>query len=310
MLQFSAAELVIGAAAGKGEKHHFIPFFYSREWAGPDGRLCEYSRPYNEVKPRWTHPDGTGYVRGLYTVPNNHPYVSEYIERHFFRITDDGAARVAQKLRAGSPIDWFSLDRSSWSRFIISLMLRNPEHVARMAAEVVSFYDQTSSQYNNAKYLEIRKPDDPETFEEYAAQSAVHPAGRMSAYALQTIIDSPQMGGHLNQMRWSLVTFKNERHSLLTSDRPIIMTNGLIGADDHLVLPLGPRMLFIATNDIETENKIRTVDAGIMMAQVNDRVASQARRYVYGADNKQLRFVENRLGRKWPSTPLETRVPA
>jgi hypothetical protein len=118
------------------------------------------------------------------------------------------------------------------------------------------------------------------------------------------------MGGHLNQMRWSVVTFKDERHTLLTSDRPIVMTNGIIGPDDHLALPIGPRMLFVATNNVQTENMIRTIDPGILMAQVNDRVASQARKYVYGCDDRQLRFVQNRLGRKWPSTPLETRVPA
>ena len=307
MLRISAAELVIGAAAGKGEKHHYIPVFYSSEWAGLDGRLCEYSRPYREVKPQRKHPDATGYVRGLYTVPQNDPHVSEYIERHFFRITDNGAAAVAQDLRADRRIDWFNMDRSSWSRFIISLMLRNPEYVARMAAEVVGFYARTD---NEEKYQELRGPSDPATFEEYVAQRTFHPAGRMSAYALQTIIDSPTMGGHLNKMRWSLVTFNNERHSLLTSDRPIIMTNGIIGPEAHLVLPIGPRKLFIATNNIETENKIRTFDATTMMTQVNHRIASQARKYVYGADDKQLRFVENRLGRKWPSTPLETRVPA
>jgi hypothetical protein len=32
---------------------------------------------------------------------------------------------------------------------------------------------------------------------------------------------------NLNQMYWTVVTFLNERHSLVTSDRPIIMTNSL-----------------------------------------------------------------------------------
>jgi hypothetical protein len=200
-----------------------------------------------------------------------------------------------------------NMDRSSWSRFIISVMMRNPEYIARVASEVLGFYAEPE---NSEKYRELRRPDDPQTFEEYLAKSTYHPAGRMNARTLQTVIDSPRMGGHLNQMRWSVVTFKKERHTLLTSDRPIIMTNGMAKPEDHLVLPIGPRTLFIATNNIETENKIRTIDAGTMMTQVNDRVASQARKYVYGADNKQLRFVEYRLGRRWPSTPLETRFPA
>lgn len=306
MLQVNAAELVIGAAAGKGEKHHYIPSFYTQAWAGKDRRLCEYARPYKEVKPQRKYPDATGYVRGLYTVPSSEPEVREYIERNFFRITDNGAAIVAQQLRTPGPVDFSNMDRSSWSRFIISLMLRNPEYIATMAAEVASFDARTD---NEEKYQELRGPNDPATFEEYKARRTFHPAGRMSAYALQKIIDSPTMGGHLNQMRWAVVTFAHERHTLLTSDRPIVMTNGIIGKNDHLTLPIGPRVLFIATNNIETENMIRTVDAGIMMKQMNDRVASQARRYVYGCDDKQLRFVENRLGRKWPSTPLDADIP-
>ena len=96
VLQSSAAELVIGAAAGKGDKHHYIPVLYSKEWAGPNGLLCEFSRPYDVVKPKRVHPDGTGYVRGLYTVPRNDPRVAEFIEREFFKITDNLAACVLQ----------------------------------------------------------------------------------------------------------------------------------------------------------------------------------------------------------------------
>lgn len=305
MLQYGAAELVIGAAAGKGDKHHYIPVLYSKEWAGPNGLLCEFSRPYDVVKPKRVHPDGTGYVRGLYTVPRNDPRVAEYIEREFFKITDDSAARVLHRMRTGQQIAWDSDTRSAWSRFIISLMMRNPEYVARMAAEVVGFFDPSSTELND-KYRQIRRSDDPETYEEYIAKAG-HPAGRASAIAMQTIIDSPRMGGHLNQMRWSIVTFKNAKHSLLTSDRPIIMTNGLAKPRDHLAIPIGPLALFVATNTEESENIIRSINPGELMRQVNDRVASQARRYVYGTDDQQLRFIANRFGRMLPSTPLETR---
>jgi hypothetical protein len=51
---------------------------------------------------------------------------------------------------------------------------------------------------------------------------------------------------------------------------------------------------------------IRSSNPRELMAQVNDRVASQARKFVYGTDDSQLRFVANRLGRMEPATPLET----
>jgi hypothetical protein len=180
-------------------------------------------------------------------------------------------------------------------------MMRNPEYVARMAAEVVGFFDPSSTELND-KYRKIRRPDDPETYEEYMAKTG-HPAGRASAIAMQTIIDSPRMGGHLNQMRWSIIAFKNAEHWLLTSDRPIIMTNGLVKPRDHLAIPIGPSALFVATNTEESDNIIKSIDPRELMRQVNDRVALQARRFVYGIDDRQLRFVAKMV----PATPLETR---
>ena len=83
MRHVSAADLVIGAAAGKGDKHHYIPVFYSSEWAGPDG-LCEF-RPYDAVKPKRVHPDGTGYLRGLYTVHAMIPALPNSLSANFSR---------------------------------------------------------------------------------------------------------------------------------------------------------------------------------------------------------------------------------
>jgi Protein of unknown function (DUF4238) len=203
------------------------------------------------------HPSGTGYVRGLYTVPRNDPRVSEFIEREFLKVTDNEAARVLQSLKRGGEIIWAVETRSAWSRFILSLMLRNPEYVRRVAAEVAGFFDPSSTELND-RYRAIRKAGDPETYAEYIALTG-HPAGRTSAVAMQTIIDSPRMGGQLNRMRWSVIGFRNERHPLLTSDRPIIMTNGMVKPESHLALPIGPRMLFLATNTLEMEREIRSM---------------------------------------------------
>ena len=49
----------------KGDKHHYVPKFYQKAWVGPEGQLCEFSKPYKDVTPHRRFPDGTGYVRGL-----------------------------------------------------------------------------------------------------------------------------------------------------------------------------------------------------------------------------------------------------
>jgi hypothetical protein len=305
MLQVDAADLVIGAAAGEGEKHHYVPVFYTKGWAGPNGRLCEYSRPFREVKPRWVHPDGTGYIRGLYTIPHNDdPRVTEFIEREFLKVTDNGAACVLQMLRRREEVAWTSETRSAWSRFIASLLARNPEYVRRIAGEVVGFFDPDNEEVNE-RYRAVRQPDDPETYAEHVARNG-HPAGRASAIAMQRIIDNRLMGEHLNKMRWTIVWFDRSTRTLLTSDRPIIMTAGLVEPDHHLALPIGPRALFVAATTEQTERMLRGWDPRRLLEHVNDRVACQAVKYVWGVDDSQLRFVENRLGRMEPSTPLDT----
>jgi hypothetical protein len=307
VLQVSAADLVIGAAAGKGDKHHYIPVFYSKEWAGPDGRVCEYSRPFKVVKPRRVHPDGTGYERGLYTIPrNDDPRVSEYVEREFLKVTDNAAASVLQMFRTAKEIVWTTHSRSGWSRFIVSLLVRNPEYVRRLAAEVIGFFDPNNTEVND-RYRAIKRPDDPESYAEHIARTG-HPAGRASAIAVQTLIDSPLMGGRLNRMRWSILRFNSTSRTLLTSDRPIIMTNGLLGPSDHLALPIGPRTVFVAANTEQTEHMLRSWNPDELITHVNDRVASQARKYVWGVDDAHLHFVEDRLGRMEPSTPLDTDI--
>jgi hypothetical protein len=181
-------------------------------------------------------------------------------------------------------------------------MVRNPEYVRHFAAEVVGFFDPGNAEVNE-RYRAIRQPEDPETYAEHIARTG-HPVGRTSAITMQTLIDSPLMGKHLNRMRWSVVRF-NVSRTLLTSDRPIVMTGGLIKPTDHLALPIGPRTLFVAANTEQTEHLIRSWKPADLVEHVNDRVASQARKYVWGRDDTHLRFVANRLGKMEPSTPLD-----
>ena len=44
---------------------------------------------------------------------------------------------------------------------------------------------------------------------------------------LQAVMDLPNLGNHLVWMQWTIGTFKNAPFGLLTSDRPVIISNGL-----------------------------------------------------------------------------------
>jgi hypothetical protein len=205
------------------------------------------------------------------------------------------------------PPPWTTETKSEWIRFLMSLMHRTPERVEYLKATVEAEYPKLIEEYR-AKWPEIRKPTDPETFEEFQATAAPNPSGRALALLLQKLMDSKLVGEHIGKMQWRVLTLTNTPYPFLTSDRPIIMTNGLTGPEAHFGLPISPQHIFLATTNEETFNKIRAIDPSQILHNVNDKVASQAVKYVYGCDGSQLEFVAERLGKKIPSTPLETRA--
>jgi Protein of unknown function (DUF4238) len=128
----------------------------------------------------------------------------------------------------------------------------------------------------------------------------------MRPMLMQGIVDSESVGTLLNGMSWSVTTLKRQRFSLLTSDRPIIMTNGLAKEDGHIALPISPTTIFIAARKTETFQAIfAEINKDGAEVRVNDLIVRQAVKYVYGVDDRQLRFVANRFGERRRSTPLE-----
>jgi hypothetical protein len=289
----------------KGQKHHYIPCFYLKQWICGKGVLCEFSRPYKTVEPRRTSPDGTGYIRGLNTVQGLGPDEADYLENVFFKIADDAAARAVQILLTPPPWNMTVDDKSGWTRFIMSLIHRHPESVEKHRLVAEAAFRENLPEVE-ADYAAHKKEGDPPTYAEWCTIHSPNPAGRLMVRLLQRVIDSEVTGRGINSMRWTVLHQPYPKHLLLTSDRPVIMTNGLDKPNSQLFIPISPHHVFVATNTLETENYVRSVwNNKQMLPQVNDRVASQSRKYVWGFSDAQLSFVTPRLGRAWTADPVE-----
>lgn len=291
----------------KEGRHHYIPIFYLKQWARDNkGRLCEFSKPHDRVKPRRTHPDGTGYVDGLNTVEGLPPAEARFLEDVFFQIADDAAAQALKILLSPPPWNFTTKMRSGWSRFIMSLMVRNPELVQKYKEVAAALFKDALPRIE-AEYARDRGPDDPPTYAEYAQRHGPNPAGRTIVRVIQALADNEELGRRINSMRWTVFSDTNPKFELLTSDRPMLVANGMGPPRGHLIMPISPFHVFVATNNIETENYVRTVwnnrDA---IPQINDRVASQSRKYVWGTDDKQISFVSKRLGLAYTADPTES----
>jgi hypothetical protein len=276
-----------------GRKHHYIPVFYLKTWAGKDRKLCEFSRPRATVIARRKYPTETGFERGLYTLNAHKPEVAEVIEDRLMRQTDNFAALAHQLLLNHDITGLDATSRSGWARFILSLVRRTPEALRALGDRATIALME--------EFPELGLPGDPtDTDRALALEGLIE---RHRAMALQSTITSRAVGSHLINMRWSVVAFTGSPRSILTSDRPFIMTNGVGHPQSHIVVPISPTQCFLATNTEKVEKEIQSLEPSEFIKRVNDKMASQGRSFVYGVDGNQLRFVANRFGRKEPAAP-------
>jgi hypothetical protein len=288
------------------QKHHYIPEFYLKRWTGADHRLVEFCRRYkNRTVPRPTFPGGTGYVRGLYSIQDAPIGVRDILEDKFMMVAD-GIASASLDVMLNDHVVPSGPNKHGWARFMLSLLYRTPEGVARSIALIRSFKENGKLAGLRDAYDAVRTPADPATPEEYIKQYGERMEGRLLVDHLMRIIESPRVRGLLLGMQWHLGRMDNLKHPLITGDRPIIMTNGLSHPDSHIVMPLSPRHIFIAANtDSEAQRIMRLSRNGELAYRMNDRIARQARKFVYATDATQLRFIDNRLGEKAACSPFE-----
>jgi hypothetical protein len=286
------------------KKHHYIPCFYLKEWIGDDSRLCEFSKPWkNIVKPRRTHPNGTGYLEGLYSFLYSKAAIQQQVEERFFKDIDDKAAIALQEFRNSTTQN--ALNKESvlnFARFIFSLELRCPEDIKRLRD------DWTEERYvlKRGDKFELEKDFslDPSTSSETAA-SIEH-----SMYtSLKTVLDDHSKT--YSQFHWRISTLRDPKHTLLTSDRPLLRTYSLSHETATFILPIGPRRLILgwrsnlsrmAFLDDRRKRKERGRDIHIfgddVVRFINRNVTENAVKFVYGKDDSQLTFVQNRMSNR------------
>ena len=232
------AELPLGAISVRAAQAPLHPY-YLKQWTTTDRRLCEYKLVPGGygVKPRRTSPDGTGYQIDLYRVDGVSGRDHQDFEKRFMHLVDTDASRALEKIIVGETDNWSGNLRSGWTRFILSLLFRNPEAVTTIKGHIVEMWDEGIKALQ-ADYAARRRAGDPESFEEFLAKHEPSAAQIGAANFSADVIDNAQVGKTVFEMKWSRVDLSKSNHELLTSDRPIGTAFG-IGRSQGLHLAPG-----------------------------------------------------------------------
>lgn len=196
--------------------------------------------------------------------------------------------------------------RSAWSRFLMSLMLRMPQDIAILKTEVADEWTRHTPDLEQ-RYAERRRPDEPASLEEAIEAMKGDPDWTMQV--AEHLMDHKNIGAILNNMRWLVTEISSEYGEFLTSDRPIMNSGGMNDADYFLMLPIGPKRLFAAVNNVETERRINTLGPDRLVAGLNQFIIERANQFVYARDDSHLGTVEAHFGAA-PTTSVLQRLAA
>jgi hypothetical protein len=272
--------------------HHYVPVFYLSRWAGTDGCVCRFGRPYGtEVKAKRVVPKGTGFEPRLYSS----------MEQDFMAKLDTEAAEALELIERALPErEWTSRIRTGWSRFLLTQLLRAPEDIAQLKSSVREEWAKRVPELEQ-KAIALGMP---ETERSAIGAYIEQQQDEIFCDVARTIMDHPRACQLLNGMHWLVLDVGTE-YPLFTSDRPIWMTAALTEDDACLLMPIGPRKIFAATATLAAQQKL-IARRRVELAKVRNKLVVQhAVKYVYSQTDRALSFVQKHMGTKRHSSLLE-----
>jgi len=279
------------------ERHHFIPAFAQQPWAtGNDGNVCEMRLINGRVVRKRVHPNATGFQRRLYSTEGVPADKAQHLETNFFTPLDTEASVALERMLAMDPTPWSVELRHAWTRYLLSLMFRDPATVAIVKEHSEAMWREGLAVLE-ADYPARRRPTDPEDFAGFLALTDPAAPQIGATNFMMTIINNDRVGPDVADMHWSILRPTKSAVPLLLSDRPLIRPYGLGDPHGFIMTPIGPDALFLASNDPDAGLKAAAMDQTWLVNEVNLAVVGQAVEFVWGSDDRQLEFVREHFGK-------------
>lgn len=265
---------------------------------GDDGKVCRFSRPTNgPVLAKRVTPKATGFEVDLYKADGVPQEQAQAMERDYLSKLDSKAATALKLLETGLPDhNWPTEERYYWSRFLLAQMLRSPEDISQLKSSVAEAWSVAIPEIE-ARYLAQFPHADPSV----VAREIERRKDEFALDIIRKLMDHPRVCQTISSMHWLTLKLPEGEVPLLTSDRPVWMTSSLGEEDALILMPLGPRQLFVAASDSSTLLLLRPDIANT----INTFVVQHAVKYVYGVTSAVRDFVSEHMSTKRHSTIAE-----
>ncbi len=275
---------------------HYLPQSYQRGWLNATGQLYVYQWAYNKLVCKPKVPKSTGGRDGLYFIPMAPPDQQNIMEDKFWTRSDQWGADGLALLRSNDPAAAAKMNKVGWTKFIMSLLFRNPNGVKNFNTWAAGSVLNGCLKDDYAKY---RLPHEPASFDKF--QDALEQPGmtELAARSLRYMVENKEICRAILDMEWQVVTVPPTSDPILTSDVPLIINGALKDDDGCIILPLSTNEFFVAYNlgKIDMKQMIsESVATGKFVRSMNKYVVEHRIDYVYGIDDSLMAFVAKHWG--------------
>jgi hypothetical protein len=118
---------------------------------------------------------------------------------------------------------------------------------------------------------------------------------RAALITVSRLMQNTEVEETLNSMLWTVYDLGLPELHFFTSDRPVVMTNGIGNKGGHLAIPISPRKLFLAFRDADIKAQILAMSPWDIHDNVNAVVVRSAIERVWDTDPQRLKFVQDEM---------------
>lgn len=279
-------------AVRESEDQRYIPLAYLKPWTS-ERTICEMQRMQDTVTLRHIDVDESGFTADPSAIDEVPAEIAQICRARFASLAANDAHDTLWRIANTQAGEWDAELRAGFIQFLIALVFRNPCTVAQIAAGLREVLD-AGNRAQRSRYAMRRS--DPKTFADYVTKADPQAPLLAATGYLDDAMNTAAVAEAIENMRWARIGVPRSRFSLLTSDNPFDMPLSLTDKNAYIALPLGPRALFIATNNPGLIDSLAKQDHSKIVRMLNMATVTQARDHVWATDESQYAFVTNHFG--------------
>jgi hypothetical protein len=275
--------------------NHFLPRFYLSRWA-VNGRLIEYRyRKKGQIGGKPIGPKGTGFRPNLYKNRQKQGIEAHIFEIDFLKKHDDLAARALKKIEKG--LQGSDEEVCGWISFLMALQLRHPSDIEVLRLAYEQKWKSEMSSVLQPQFSLVWGQDNPNDVNVFIEQQWPGIMEESMFGLLAKLMEHEDIGQMILDFDHTVTTL-NSDIPLITSDRPMLMTATLAEEDAYIIMPIGPKKVYVAGKTKNTVQRILNKTGDEFAQIINHQVASHAEIAVYSAYQGLDEYVGERLGQK------------